>query len=367
MHLLQCLKYQNMKWYTFFLSIIIVLSLSLGNGLAQSMKLQSRTFTDTSILLNYTDGVFVTIMELNRANKTICETSYNEVGKKYTQITYNPYHTEVGIYKAFDTLGKVYFTADNNSGTAYTITCNDRVTVLSKPKFVLDDESLLENCYGKAFVKEHILYLPNDYFKYGDLDTITRDLPIANYHRSSNYTKGFKLLLSNGNLIADFCVPFFYDVVTKKEKIVSCSNAIDFTKYSFCDSINYYYNKAKQFGLSKSKDYITQGFKTIACKGKDNIRCSGSIELNLIEILKFDTTGNNRRVVYNAYSFNPWTREFLGKRKTECTAEDFLFRVINFESEIYIHRFKDPLISRPKYLDDIIKFYQIDKYKYIVE
>ena len=89
--------------------------------------------------------------------------------------------------------------------------------------------------------------------------------------------------------------------------------------------------------------------------------------LNLIEILEFDTLANKQRVIYNKYSFNPWTRKFIKKTKTESGVDDFLLRVINFENEIYIHRFKDPLIPRPKYLDEIIKFFQINKYRYIID
>ncbi|MBS3923524.1 MAG: hypothetical protein KGZ37_10325 [Nitrosarchaeum sp.] len=330
------------------------------------MKLQSRIFTDTTILLNYTDGDFLTTLELNRINKTICETSYDKGGKKYTSITFNAYHTEVGVYTRYDSLGNVMYVADNELGKAYTMTSNGVTTLLNKPKIVLDDEKLLIKKYGKHFVKNHIRYFPNDYFGYGFLDTLTESLTITKSNKSKYYTKGFKLILNDGNTTNAFLNTYFYDAVQGKEQIVACTNNTEFTKNVFCDSINFYYNKAKQFGLVQSKDYITYNFTNPCLVNRKN-KCCGEMQLNLIEILNFDTTVNKQRVVYNAYSFNPWTRKFLGKTKTECTAEDFLFRVINFENEIYIHRFKDPLIPRPRYLDDIIKFYRFDNYKYIIE
>ncbi len=330
------------------------------NCFSQGGILESRIINDTSVVLTYSNK---TKLELNRQSKTICERTYYEDGRIYFEMQYNSYHVENGIFKAYDSMGAVYFMVDNLLGKAYVHCLNGKVVVLDKPQIFINDEEILKKRYGPDFVNKHIPYFPNDYFKYGSLDTFTQNVSLQYPSRNETYTKGFKLMLNNGKVVNCFSVPFQFDTKTNQEKMLQCSGTTDFLKYSFCDTVDSFVDIAKEFGLLRSRDYVGFNFTALPCS--NSLVSSGEIQLNLIEILTFDTAKN--RVNYNVYSFNPWTKNFMGKQQLSSSLNNFVYNVINFEEEIFIHRFKDPTIYMPQYLKDIIKFYPFTNYQYLID
>ena len=339
--------------------------------LAQGEEPNSRVINDSMITLNFIDKKYFIKFQLNRKNKTIVETYCNKSDQNTWKMIFNEYHTPIGKSWWYDSSGNVCFMADIDEGKAY-IRDNKtgRFVTMRKPLWLEGLDTLLEKRYGYEFVKDHLIYFPNMYYHY-DSDTfqINGNLKCPpDGNRKQAIPFHFKFSNGKFNEYHRFCIPFYLGKDCKEEIITNCKNNIDYNKFVFCDTLEYYYNKAKALGLSKDMDYITMSFSNASCDGDEPYyECSGSMVFNLIEIIKIDTASKTYPITYNLYKFNPWTREFLGKEIKTDDIYKFLHFVIDFDSEIYIHRFKDPLIPRKKYLDDIIKLLYFHEYKYILD
>jgi|GEM_PF-3127621 len=347
--------------------LLLALLVSSAQGFTQDAILNKRLVTDTTITLSVTEHGYLATLELNRRNKTIVETRYTQHGK-CSEASYNQYHTEIGRYKAFGKAGNTVYMVDNDKGTARLKIGSGEWVELGKPVPLVRSEALLRKMYGSSFVDKHIIYSPNKYFQYGkDAIEIKEHIPCP-VEDTIKYTREFQLQLSNGKLSnAWLCVPFFLDTGCIEKIYKGCSYSIDFSKYDFNDSFEYYYRKAKAFGLSRTIGYTVMTLSNESCTKSEFYGCSGFVSVNLIEIMALNASAMHDNVIYNTYQFNPWTKAFMGKTTSKTDINRFLSEVIDFETEIYIHRFKDPLITRPAYLDDLIRLFHIERYQYILE
>jgi hypothetical protein len=131
---------------------------------------------------------------------------------------------------------------------------------------------------------------------------------------------------------------------------------------SYQKSVDY----SRKMGMKQSEDFIVSNLELITKKTSCFLSLSDEdFHFNIIGI-DFKIINGKQFLILDKFSFNPFTGVFIKREKVEKPLWQFLEEDINFQREVFIHKFKDPNIKRKKIIDEIIKMREMEDYYYIV-